>query len=76
VSPESIVQTVAAAVAPLITLIGLMSRRRRLLGEIRDNLSLLQEIQKDEVLSEHTPNGRIPVAGMSPWPGVVRPVTA
>ena len=32
-----------------------MSRRRRLRNEIRDNISLLQEIQKDEVLREHTP---------------------
>jgi hypothetical protein len=55
VSAESIVQTVTAVLAPLITLIGLASRRRRLRSEIRENLSLLQEIEKDEVLREHTP---------------------
>src|SRR5262245_38672772 len=31
-----------------------MSRRRRLRNEIRDNLSLLQELQKDEALRDHT----------------------
>lgn len=54
-NPDTIAQAVAAVLAPLITLIGLASRRRRLRNTIRENLLLLQELQKDEVLREHTP---------------------
>lgn len=54
-NPVSIAQALAAILAPLITLAGLASRRRRLRGEIRDNLSLLQELQKDELFRDHTP---------------------
>jgi hypothetical protein len=55
VNPDTIAQTVAAVLAPLITLIGLASRHRRLRSAIRENLALLEELQKDEVLREHTP---------------------
>lgn len=54
-SPESITQTVIAVLAPLTTLVGLASRRRRLRAEIREDLSLLQELKKDEILVGHTP---------------------
>lgn len=55
VNPATITQAVAAILAPLITLIGLASRRRRLRNEIRDNLSLLRELEKDEIFRDHTP---------------------
>jgi hypothetical protein len=54
-TPESIAQAVTAVLAPLITLIGLASRRRRLRNDIRENLALLQEIDKDEILRDHSP---------------------
>lgn len=54
-NPDTIAQTVAAVLAPLITLIGLASRHRRLRSAIRENLALLAELQKDEVLRDHTP---------------------
>lgn len=41
--------------APLGTVIGLGSRRRRLRTEIRENLELLRELQTDAVLRDHTP---------------------
>ena len=53
--PQAIAQAVTAILVPLATLIGLASRRRRLRSEIRENLALLQEIEKDDVLSTHTP---------------------
>ena len=40
---------------PLATLITFFSRRRRLRNEIRENLSLLIELDKDEILKEHSP---------------------
>jgi len=55
VNPETIAQAFAVVVAPLITLIGLGSRRRRLRAEIRDNLTLLQDLEKDEMFRNHTP---------------------
>lgn len=54
-NPVAIAQAFAAVVAPLITLVGLVSRRRRLRAEIRDNLSLLRELEKEEVFRNHTP---------------------
>jgi hypothetical protein len=52
---DVIAQTMISVVTPLITLITFFSRRRRLRNEIRENLSLLIELDKDEVLKEHTP---------------------
>jgi hypothetical protein len=52
---DVIAQTMISVVTPLITLITFFSRRRRLRNEIRENLSLLIEFDKDEVLKEHTP---------------------
>jgi hypothetical protein len=54
-NPATIAQAVAAILAPLITLVGLASRRRSLRNEIRDNLSLLRELEKDEIFRDHTP---------------------
>lgn len=51
---DAIAQAVAVVLTPLISLISFFSRRRRLRTEIRDNLSLLQELDKDEVLREHS----------------------
>lgn len=54
-NPDAIAQTVAAIAAPLISLITFFSRRRRLRNEIRENLALIQELEQDEVLHEHSP---------------------
>lgn len=40
---------------PLAAVVGIGGRRRRLRAEVRDNLSLLEELKKDEILSTHTP---------------------
>jgi hypothetical protein len=53
-NPDTIAQAVAVVLTPLVSLIGYFSRRRRLRGEIRDNLSLLQELDRDDVLREHS----------------------
>jgi hypothetical protein len=50
VNPDAIVQVVAGVATPLISLITFFSRRRRLRNEIRENLALLQELDKDEIL--------------------------
>jgi hypothetical protein len=55
VNPDTIAQAVAVVVAPLISLIGFFSRRRRLRNEIRENLSLLKQLDKDDLLREHSP---------------------
>jgi hypothetical protein len=54
-NPDAIAQAVVVVLTPLVSLIGYFSRRRRLRGEIRDNLSLLQELDKDDVLREQSP---------------------
>jgi hypothetical protein len=54
-SPDAITQAVVSVVTPLITLITFFSRNKRLRSEIRENLSLLAELDKDEILKEHTP---------------------
>lgn len=53
--PDAIVQVVAGVMTPLISLITFFSRRTRLRSEIRENLSLLQELEKDDILREHSP---------------------
>jgi hypothetical protein len=52
--PNGIVQVIAGVVTPLISLITFFSRRKRLRNEIRENLALVQELDKDEVLKEHS----------------------
>lgn len=54
-NPDSIAQAAFSVVTPLITLITFFSRRKRLRNEIRENLSLLEELDKDNVLKEQTP---------------------
>lgn len=53
-SLEAITKASITAGAPLLTLIGFGSRRSRLRGEIRENLSLVGEIEKHELLRDHT----------------------
>ena len=55
VNPDTLVQAIAGVVASLISLITFFSRRRRLRNEIRENLALVQELDKDEILKEHSP---------------------
>jgi hypothetical protein len=55
VSPESVAQAVVAIVTPLVTLLGLASRKRRLRAEIRENLELVQRVTTDNTLAQHTP---------------------
>jgi hypothetical protein len=52
---NSVVQAVVAIAAPIGALIRIGGRRRRLRHEIRENLDLLGEIQKNEVLSQQSP---------------------
>jgi hypothetical protein len=52
---EGIAKASAAVVAPVGTLIGVGSRRRRLRNEIRENLALVKAIEQDDILREHTP---------------------
>ena len=54
-NPDAIVQVVAGVMTPLISLITFFSRRKRLRNEIRENLALVQELDKDEVLKQHSP---------------------
>lgn len=52
---EAITKAVLAVVIPLLTMIGFGSRRMRLRNEIRENLTLVDEIDKHELLRDHTP---------------------
>lgn len=54
-NPDTIAQAVATILAPLVTLIGIASRRKRLRTEIRENFALIQELEKDDALREGTP---------------------
>ncbi|MGW8722857.1 hypothetical protein ACWGNR_26615 [Streptomyces althioticus] len=54
-TPESIANAIAAVVASIGTLAGFASRRRRWRNEIRENLSLIEEINNNSLLKEHTP---------------------
>ena len=53
--PEAIVKAAIAVAAPLATIVGLAGRRRRLRNEIRENLVLVEALEQNEVLREHTP---------------------
>lgn len=55
VNPDTLVQAVVAVVASLASLGTFFSRRRRLRNEIRDNLTLIQELDKDEFLKTNSP---------------------
>lgn len=52
---EAITKAILTVVIPLLTMIGFGSRRMRLRNEIRENLTLVDEIEKHEPLREHTP---------------------
>jgi hypothetical protein len=55
VNPNLIAKAVAVVMAPLISLVTFFSKTRRLRNEIRENLSLIQELDKDAILQEHSP---------------------
>lgn len=57
-NPVQIVQAFLAVVTPLAALLNVISRRRRLRTEIKENLELLQELEKQPAFHEH-----LPVAG-------------
>ncbi|WP_280696476.1 hypothetical protein [Kitasatospora sp. GP82] len=52
---ESVAKAVTAVVTPVVALAGVASRRKRLRNEIRENLALAEELQKNTILNEHTP---------------------
>lgn len=54
-NPDTLVQAIAGVMTPLITLITFFSRRRRLRNEIRENLALIEKLDKDEILKDHSP---------------------
>ncbi|WP_406074165.1 hypothetical protein [Micromonospora sp. NBC_01638] len=52
---NAIVQAVTAIATPLAAVATVLSRRQRLRKDIRENLSLAEEIEKNDTLREHTP---------------------
>ncbi|MFE0435342.1 hypothetical protein ACFW2K_10305 [Streptomyces nigra] len=54
-NPDSIANAIAAVAASLGTVVGFASRHRRWRNEIRENLSLIEEINNNTLLKEHTP---------------------
>ncbi|MFG1621172.1 hypothetical protein [Kribbella sp. NPDC049227] len=52
---DSVIQAATAILVPLGTLIGVGSRRRRLRHEVRENLSLIKELEQNKVISHHSP---------------------
>ncbi len=62
----AVAQAVATIATPVGALAGYFSREKRLRNRIRDNYSLLQDLEKNDVLREHTPiptwlNGKIAI---------------
>lgn len=55
--PEPIAKLVATVAAPAATLFGVVSRKRRLRHEIRENLALVKELKSDEALWKVSPAG-------------------
>ncbi|MFJ4004259.1 hypothetical protein ACIPWL_12485 [Streptomyces sp. NPDC090023] len=55
VTPESIANAAATVIASLGTLIGIASRRKRWRNDIRENLSLAEELEKNSLLRDQTP---------------------
>jgi hypothetical protein len=55
VNLNALVQAFAAIAAPLISLATFFSRSTRRRNNIRENLVLVQELDKDEILREHSP---------------------
>ncbi|MGC5399322.1 hypothetical protein ACPXCP_26740 [Streptomyces sp. DT20] len=63
-TPEGIANAVVSVLAAAGTLAGVTSRTRRRRNEIKENLSLAEELQKNTILRDHTPavawlNGKI-----------------
>jgi hypothetical protein len=51
---EAAAKVVTTVVVPVLTLITLGGRRKRLRNEIKENLALVSEIEKHKVINEHT----------------------
>lgn len=63
---DAVTQAIVAIATPLVAIIGVGSRKRRLRNDIKENLALVESVQKNDVLREHTPalgwlQGRIAV---------------
>jgi len=54
-NPEAIANAAATVVASLGTVLGIASRRKRLRSEIRENLTLSEELEKNALLRDQTP---------------------
>ncbi|QUC55559.1 hypothetical protein IOD14_01435 [Streptomyces sp. A2-16] len=54
-TPEGIANAVVSVLAAAGTLAGVTSRTRRRRNEIKENLALAEELQKNEILRDHTP---------------------
>jgi hypothetical protein len=52
---DQIVKTVSTVAVPVAALIGVGGRKRRLRNDIRENLALVEALEKDDVLRDHTP---------------------
>jgi hypothetical protein len=52
---NAVTQAILAIGTPLAAAIGIGSGRRRLRNEIKENLALIHEIEKDDLLKDHTP---------------------
>jgi hypothetical protein len=52
VNPNAVVAVISGISASLINLLTFFNRRKHLRNEIRENLALMQELEKDEVLSQ------------------------
>ena len=53
---DAVAKGAAALATPVATIVGFLSRRRRLRAEVRDNLALLKEIAQVPAVYEHTPS--------------------
>lgn len=51
---EGLVKAGLAVVLPILTAVGIGSRRSRLRNEIRENLALVEEVQRHALLNNHT----------------------
>ncbi|SEG46255.1 hypothetical protein SAMN05216223_105314 [Actinacidiphila yanglinensis] len=54
-TPESIANAAVSVIGSFGALAGVLSRNKRLRGNIRDNLRLLDELQANSVIRDHTP---------------------
>lgn len=52
---ENLFKSVVSIATPLLALVSLGARRRHLRSEVRDNLALIEEIKKDQAISQHSP---------------------